>query len=210
MADRDFTPNTGDGRVERAKDQALGKHDDNPDVADHVGEAAGGISGVVAGAAIGSAVGPVGTIIGGIVGAMGGWWSGRAVAEAATAITKDDDAFYRKRFETSPGRISGRSYDEVKPAYYMGHLASRNPDYLNRSFDDIETDLSRGWTADNKYGAWDDVRDYAREGFTRGRSTVGTMASGIANKADDLKDRVDGNPASRPGPDPTDRPERRF
>jgi hypothetical protein len=30
-----------------------------------------------------------------------------------------------------------------------------------------------------------------------------------ANAADDLKDRVDGNPASRPGPDATDSP-RRF
>jgi hypothetical protein len=210
MADREITPNTGDGRLERAKDQALGKHDDNPGVADHVGEAAGGISGVVAGAAIGSAVGPVGTIIGGIVGAMGGWWSGRAVAEAATAISKDDDAFYRRRFETSSSRFSGRSYDDVKPAYYLGHLASRNPDYRNRSFAEVETDLSRGWTADNKYGAWDDVRDFAQEGFIRGRATLGDVAGGIADRADDLKDRVDANPASRPGPDPTDRPERRI
>ena len=209
MADRDFTPNTGDGRVERAKDQALGKHDSNPGVADHVGEAAGGISGVVAGAAVGSAVGPIGTIIGGIVGAMGGWWSGRAVAEAATAITKDDDAFYRQRFEKS-GRVSGRTYDDAKPAFYLGHLASRNPDYRNRSFEEVESDLSRGWTADSKYGAWDDVRDFAREGYTRGRSTAGKVAGGIADRADDLKDRVDGNPASRPGPDATDRPERRF
>ena len=210
MADRDFAPNTGDGKIERAKDQALGKHDPNPGVADHVGEAAGGISGVVAGAAVGSAAGPIGTVIGGIVGAMGGWWSGRAVTEAATAITKDDDAFYRKRYETSSGRISGRSYDDAKPAYYLGHMASRNPDYRNRSFDEVETDLSRGWGADNKYGAWDEARDYAREGFNRGRSTIGNVASGIANKADDMKDRVDGNPASRPGPDSTDRPERRF
>lgn len=209
MADREKVPNTGDGRLERAKDQALGKHDDNPGVADHVGEAAGGISGVVAGAAVGSAAGPVGTIIGGIVGAMGGWWSGRAVAEAATAISKDDDDFYRRRYEAS-GRVSGRSYDDVKPAYYLGHVASRNPDYRNRSFDQIESDLSRGWTADNKKGAWDDVRDFAREGFARGRSTVGNVAGGIADRADDLKDRVDANPASRPGPDPTDRPERRF
>ena len=210
MADRDITPNTGDGRLERAKDKALGKHDPNPGVADHVGEAAGGISGVVAGAAVGSAVGPVGTIIGGIVGAMGGWWSGRAVAEAATAISKDDDAFYRSRYEASSGRIKGRSYDDVKPAYYLGHLASRNPDYRDSSFEDVESDLRRGWTADNKYGAWDDVRGFAREGFTRGRSTVGKVAGVIADRADDLKDRVDGNPASRPGPDPTDRPQRRF
>ena len=32
----------------------------------------------------------------------------------------------------------------------------------------------------------------------------------LADAVDDLKDRVDGNPASRPGPDPTDRPERRL
>jgi hypothetical protein len=207
MADREIVPNTGDGRLERAKDQALGKHDDNPGVADHVGEAAGGISGVVAGAAVGSAIGPVGTIIGGIVGAMGGWWSGRAVAEAATAITKDDDVFYRQRFETYSGRVPGRTYDDVRPAYYLGHLASRNPDYRNRSFENIESDLRRGWMSDNKYGPWDEARDFAREGYTRGRSTLGNVAGGIADRVDDLKDRVDANPASRPGPDPTDRPE---
>lgn len=209
MADREIS-NTGDGRLERAKDQALGKHDSHPGVADHVGEAAGGVSGVVAGAAIGSAAGPVGTVIGGILGAMGGWWSGRAVTEAATAISKDDDLYYRKRFESSTSRIPGRTYEDVKPAYYLGHMASRNPDYRNRSFDDIENDLGRGWSADKKYGEWDDFKDYAREGFNRGRSTLGAAASGIANRADDLKDRVDGNPASRPGPDATDRPERRF
>jgi hypothetical protein len=210
MADREIVPNSGDGRLEYAKDKALGKHDDHPGVADHAGEAVGGISGVVAGAAIGSAAGPVGTVIGGIVGAMGGWWSGRAVAEAATSITKDDDAFYRSRFESSGGRVSGRSYDDVKPAYYLGHIASRNPDYRSRSFEEVENDLSRGWTSDKRYGAWGDVREYAREGFTRGRSTFGRVAGGIADRADDLKDRVDMNPASRPGPDPTDRPERRF
>ena len=209
MADREIVPNTGDGRLERAKDKALGKHDDHPGVADQVGEAAGGISGVVAGAAVGSAAGPVGTIIGGIVGAMGGWWSGRAVAEAATAIGKDDDDFYRRRYEAS-GRVAGRSYDDVKPAYYLGHLASRNPDYRNRSFDQVESDMRRGWTAAGKYGAWDDMRDFAREGFARGRSTASNVSSGVVDRVDDLKDRVDANPASRPGPDSTDRPERRF
>lgn len=209
MPDKNTMPNTGDGKLERAKDQALGKHDSNPGVADQVGEAAGGVSGVVAGAAIGSAVGPVGTVIGGIVGAMGGWWAGRAVAEAATAITKDDDDFYRRKFQTS-GRASGRAYEDVKPAYYLGHVASRNPDYRNRSFDDIERDLSRGWTSNKKYGAWDEVRDFAREGYTRGRSTLGNVGGGIADRADDLKDRVDLNPASHPRPDPTDRPGRRV
>ena len=34
-------------------------------------------------------------------------------------------------------------------------------------------------------------------------------AKTVADTVDDLKDRVDANPASKPGPDPTDRPERR-
>jgi hypothetical protein len=209
MAYDDRVPDTADSKTERVKDKALGKHDDDPGVADHVGEAAGGISGVVAGAAVGSAIGPVGTVIGGILGAMGGWWSGRAIAEAATAITTEDDRYYRRHYESSLSR-GDLTYDQLKPAYYLGHVASRNPDYRNRSFEDIEGDLRRGWTSDTKYGSWDEARGFAREGFTRGRSTVGSVAKGIADTADDLKDRVDANPASRPGPDPTDRPERLF
>lgn len=208
MRDRDDLPGTTDGKLERAKDKALGKHDDNPGVADHVGEAAGGIGGVVAGAAAGSLAGPVGTVIGGIVGAMGGWWTGRAVAEAATAVTTDDDKYYREHYERSPGRLADRSYDDVKPAYYLGHLASRNPDYRNRTFDELEPDLRRGWSSNSRYGAWDNVRSYASEGYTRGRATLTAAGDRVADAADDLKDRVDGNPASRPGRDATDRPGR--
>ena len=208
MKNRDL--DSTDGKVERAKDKALGKHDDNPGVADHVGEAAGGIGGVTAGAAIGSVAGPIGTVIGGIVGAMGGWWTGRAVAEAATAVTDDDDRYYRTHYDASPNRLADRRYDDVKPAYYLGHVASRNPDYASRSFDEIEPDLRNGWARDTKYGSWDAVRSYASEGFNRGRSTLGNTGARVADAADDLKDRVDGNPASRPGPDATDRDSRRF
>jgi hypothetical protein len=137
---------------------------------------------------------------------MGGWWSGRAVAEAATAVTMDDDRYYRTKYESSPSRT--RSYDEVKPAYYLGHVASRNPDFRNRSFEEVEGDLQRGWMSDSKYGTWDEARGFAREGFNRGRSSLGNMGKGLADKVDDTKDRIDGNPSSRPGPDSTDRPAR--
>jgi hypothetical protein len=48
-------------------------------------------------------------------------------------------------------------------------------------------------------------------GNTADRAAQGAQNLGhkAANAADDLKDRVDGNPASRPGPDATDSP-RRF
>jgi uncharacterized protein YjbJ (UPF0337 family) len=225
MADRiDST----DGRVERAKDSALGKHDSNPSHLDEAGEAAGGIGGVLAGAAIGSVAGPVGTLIGGIAGAMGGWWTGRAVTEAASKLTKEDDEYYRKSYESSPNRLADRSYDDVRPAYHLGQIAAQNPDYANREWSDVQSDLQRGWSADQakKYGDWSSVSSYASEGYQRGRLTLGNAVSGTgamagntydraetgaeraANKAadrmDDMKDRVDGNPASRPGPDSTD------
>ena len=201
-------------------------HDDNPGVGDHIGEAAGGISGVLAGAAIGSVGGPIGTIIGGIAGAVGGWWSGRAVSEAATRLTQDDDKYYRGHYEGSSTRLADRSYDDVRPAYHLGHIAANNPDYKERDFDAVEADLRRGWNDDmrSKHGEWDSMRGYARHGFEYGRgrsgatnasassfygSAAGATAGGLADRAvagaDSLKDRVDGNPASKPGLDATDR-----
>jgi len=246
-------------------------------VGTEVGEAAGGISGVLAGAAIGSLGGPLGTIIGGLAGAVSGWWAGRAIAEAAQHITHDDDTAFRSHYESSTNRLADRSYDDVRPAYQLGHLASRNPDYANRDFNDIESDLRAGWTDDvrSRYGEWDSVRGYARDAYDRGRTGAvgatgaavagsaaygaGRVADGaadlgrdvkhgaaevghdvkhgaaelghdvkqgaenawdatkrgaeklgdkVADGADDMKDRVDGNPASRPGPDSTDRPGR--
>ena len=237
MTQRDSTQ----GDLERAKDKALGKHDDHPGVADHVGEAAGGISGVLAGAAIGSVGGPIGTIIGGIAGAMGGWWTGRAIAEAATSISHLDEEHYRTHYEAAPNRFADRSYDDVRPAYHLGHIASRNPNFQARTFDEVEPELRRGWTDEvrAKHGEWDAVRGYVSEGYTRGRTaldatdTKAADASGLrpegdrtdtldhfgdridvaperagdrlGRAADNIKDRIDGNPASKPGPDPSDR-----
>lgn len=199
-----------DGRAERAKDSALGKHDSNPSHVDEAGEAVGGIGGVLAGAAIGSAVGPVGTIIGGIAGAMGGWWTGRAVTEAASKLTDADDAHYRTQYESSPNRLADRTYDDVRPAYQLGHVAAYNPDYANKDWKDVQTDLQRGWSAENarKYGEWSTMSNYAGEGYNRSRSALGFAGSKTANAVDDMKDRVDGNPASRPGADSTDSPRR--
>ena len=48
--------------------------------------------------------------------------------------------------------------------------------------------------------------DATRRGVTGAAGRRG--ANKLADQADDLKDRVDANPASKPGPDATDRPER--
>lgn len=205
-------------------------HDNNPSTGDKVGEAVGGVSGVVTGAAIGSAGGPLGTIIGGIAGAVGGWWAGRTVSEAASKFTEHDDNNYRQAYESRSDRLADRGYDDIRPAYQLGHIASENPDYNGKNFEAIESDLQRGWSNDlrAKHGDWAAVRPYAQEAYT-GRTSVSSRESmnrtetggenladraadttrNVANRAidavDNVKDRIDGNPASVPGPDPTDK-----
>ena len=264
---------------------------------DEVGEAVGGISGVLTGAALGSLGGPIGTIIGGIAGAVSGWWAGKAISEAARHVTQEDEAFYREHHRAGGTGGGTRTYDDVRPAYQLGHLAGRNPDYAHRSFDEVEPDLQRGWTGDvaARHGEWSSVRGYAREAYDRGRTRgvgtasassgisetearggaglmggmetglgtggAGMMGAGVAgaagrsteriddstdriamherdatgrlgdrvegawertkegarhladraeDKLDDAKDRVDGDPASRPGIDRTDDVDRRI
>jgi hypothetical protein len=159
-----------DGRIERAKDAALGAHNGPPSHADEIGEAAGGISGTLFGAGIGATAGPVGALLGGIAGALGGWWAGRAVVEAAETLAEDDDTYYRQHFHSLADRPVDRSYEDVRGAYLLGRIASHNPNFVAREFEEVEPELERGWGANNHlYGSWVAARPYAREAFTRER-----------------------------------------
>ena len=166
-----------DGRLERAKDVALGSHDSHPSHGDELGEAAGAITGVLAGAGIGSAAGPIGTLIGGIAGALGGWWTGRAVAEAARSLTHEDDDHFRAHYLAQPNRHVDRAFDDVRSAYYLGQIASHNPNFRARQFEEVEAELEGGWAAtDEKAGSWVAVRTYAKEGYSRGTSKLDEAA----------------------------------
>jgi len=192
--DRDDSIN---GRLERAKDASLGAHDSHPSLGDELGEATGGISGVLVGAGIGSAAGPVGTLIGGVAGALGGWWAGRAVAEAAASLTREDDDHFRQHYLAQRNRHADRAFDDVRGAYYLGQIASHNPNFRARQFEEVEAELEEGWTAaGDKVGSWKSVRPYAEEGFSRGSS-----------KLDDAARRARAEKEARtPGERPEDRP----
>jgi hypothetical protein len=138
-----------------------------PSAADHVGAAAGGITGVLAGVAIGATAGPIGSLLGGLAGAIGGWWSGRALAEAAEDITEADEQYYREDFERSRAAVT--NYDDARRAYYLGDIATANPDYSQRAFAEVEPELARGWNAGTRRDDWNNVREYASVGFRRGR-----------------------------------------
>ncbi|MES2525367.1 MAG: glycine zipper domain-containing protein [Gemmatimonadota bacterium] len=238
---------------------------------DTIAGATGGTGGAVAGAALGSIVGPIGTIIGGLAGAVGGWWAGKHLADSH-AFNQEDDEFYQTHHQSNYSATSSATnttdrstgsrpaYNDVRPAYQLGHLAGVNPDYQSRSFDEVEPHLSSAYSTAGQ-NDWTSVRQYAQDAWSRGRqvgtqrlgSTGGAMgaaaagaagvgmgsdrtnfdgstvnpsnttlgdhgrdlragASGLADKVsdalDDFKDRVDGDPASRPGRDSTDRPGR--
>jgi len=168
MDDRD-TSSPDDLAVSARDDQ---RGEDNL-VGNVIGETVGGVSGIATGMALGSLGGPVGTIIGGIAGAIGGWWSGRAIAEAAHHYTDADDAAYRERYARSSEPPADRAFADVRPAYQLGHLAGRNPDYAGRDFADVEDDLRRGWTDEVRgaHGDWERVRPFARDAYERGRTS---------------------------------------
>ena len=150
---------------------------------EELGEATGGIAGVLVGAGIGSAAGPIGTLIGGIAGALGGWWAGRAVSDAAGTLTHEDEAHFREHFHSVPNRPADRAYDDVRGAYYLGQIASHNPNFTAREFDEVEPELERGWAPQaEQYGSWSSVRDYAAEGFNRGRSHLDEDARRARNE----------------------------
>jgi uncharacterized protein (TIGR02271 family) len=146
------------------------------DTADAVGKGVGGVAGAASGAALGSLAGPLGTVIGGIAGAVGGWWSGKAVADAAQTASADDD-YYQQRF-TSSSRGGGRDYESARPAFHLGHVAGMNPDYSGRSFDDVEPHLKQGWNNDvaASSGDWNDVRGHARDAYERGQARRLTLS----------------------------------
>jgi photosynthetic reaction center H subunit len=71
---------------------------------------------------------------------------------------------------------------------------------------DATTDLDTGFYSSPEY---DDQRFFARgrrgESGAADRARTTGVADRISDAADNVKDRIDGNPASRPGPDATDR-----
>jgi hypothetical protein len=98
----------------------------------------------------------------------------RTDREKAEDLSHDDDVRYRTTYEASPHRLADRSYEEVRPAYRLGHLAGDNPEYLGQSFEAVEHDIQRGWSGDmsTRYGSWETVRRFARDAYERRLASV--------------------------------------
>jgi hypothetical protein len=120
----------------------------------------------------------VDVVIYGIAQSVGGWWAERDVAASVRQVTFEDDVVYRAHYDFSPTRLADRSYEVVRPAYLVGHIAGTNPSYEGLAFETIERDLRTGWSDDirTKHGEWDAVRQYAKEAFARQRQRVARVS----------------------------------
>lgn len=128
-----------------------------------VGGVAGGVAGgAAAGAAVGGMTGPAGAVVGAAVGAVVGAVAGRRKADPVA-----EDAFWRDNYASRPYVRSGAAYDEYAPAYRYGMDSYEK--YPNRSFDEVEPELSRDWgTARGKSSLeWEHAKHATRDAWHR-------------------------------------------
>lgn len=142
-----------------------------------IGTGVGAAGGAAAGAAVGSVAGPVGTLVGGAVGAVAGGLMGKGVAEGIDPTV--EDAYWRENHTTRPYYEKDYTYDEdYAPAYRYG-LTSRQQ-YPNRKFDEVDSDLSRGWESNrnNSRLTWDKAKLATRDAWHRVEEAIPGDADG--------------------------------
>ncbi len=144
-----------------------------------LGGAVGGVAGgATAGALAGGMTGPVGAAVGAVVGAVAGAVMGRGVKVDPVA----EDTYWRENYTSRPYIAPDASYDDYQPAYRYGVDAYSR--YPNRSFDDVESDLSRDWG--NARGRssleWERAKHASRDAWQRLSNTVERAIPGDSDR----------------------------
>lgn len=117
------------------------------------------------GSAMSAASGVVGTIVGKIAGRVGGWWE--SARDAVKELPEEEHQACRVHFEAYELRPAGMTFERALPGYTLGYVASANPDYRGRPFEEIEPDLRHGFH-DEPDMTHDSLRDFTRYGYERG------------------------------------------
>ena len=89
----------------------------------------------------------------------------------------DEDTYWQSNYRTRPyASEAGRDYEYYRPGYRYGYEAANR--YQNRSWSDVETDLSRDWSSYEHRGTstWEQMKHAVRDAWDRvtGNRTVGT------------------------------------
>jgi hypothetical protein len=102
-------------------------------------------------------------MVGAAVGGLAGGLAGKGISESVNPT--EEDAFWRDHYSTRP-YSSGRSYDDLQPAYRYGWEARTR--HEDRTWNDVETDLGREWN--ERHGSkmpWDNARNATQDAWNR-------------------------------------------
>ena len=113
---------------------------------------------------------PVAVILGTIAGTLGGWW--KKAAEERIDFPESEDAACRAHFTSITVLPTDMSYERARTGYALGYVASRNPGYSGRDFEEIEPELRRGF-GEQHASDYDALREFTRYGYGRGRGQAG-------------------------------------
>jgi hypothetical protein len=118
-----------------------------------VGMAAVGTAGALAGGVIGAvAGGPAGAAAGAFLGGMVGTVAGGA------ATYGEDEPELRRHYESSATQGS-RPWEDISPAYRYGWESHDRPEYRGKAWDQVRSDLQKGWTGG---GNWSDDEPHVK------------------------------------------------
>jgi hypothetical protein len=146
-----------------------------------VGGVAGGVAGgAAAGAAVGGMTGPVGAAVGAAVGAVVGAVAGKGVAKAADPAI--EESYWRDNYASRPYVTAGANYDDYGPAYRYG--VDSYSKYPDRSFDEMETDLSRDWSKARGQSSleWEKAKHASRDAWHRVSNAVERAVPGDSDR----------------------------
>ncbi|HEX5685791.1 MAG TPA: hypothetical protein VFY73_17345 [Ideonella sp.] len=129
----------------------------------------GALGGAAAGAAAGTVAGPAGALVGAATGAMLGGWVGKSAA--ASVDPTAEDTYWQQNFHSRP-YAEGARYEDFGPAYRYGVNAFQS--FPDRSFDDMEPELSRHWPHSSEGSTldWERAKHATRDAWTRLRDAV--------------------------------------
>jgi hypothetical protein len=126
------------------------------------------LGGAGAGAIAGAIAGPVGAAVGAAIGAVAASFAGNSVA---AAVEKDvqaaEAAYWRDNYQHRPYVDSAAQFDDYGPAYAWGVVGHSR--HAGRSFDEVESELSREWPTarGNSTLDWGRARPATRDAWDR-------------------------------------------
>jgi hypothetical protein len=146
-----------------------------------VGGATGGVvGGAAAGAAAGGMTGPVGAAVGAAVGAVAGALAGKGVAQAFDPAAEDN--YWSENYSNRPYITGDATYDDYGPAYRYG--VDSYSRYPGRSFDDVESDLSRDWSTARGRSSleWGHAKHATRDAWDRVKNATERAIPGDSDR----------------------------